>query len=544
MRTLIVIAAVFITISSLWADEQNIKSRIESVTVFQNGAQINREGSAYLKTGRTELVFSGLAMAINAQSIQVSGKGTFTILGIFHRMNYLEKIEASKRITQMQDSIKMLDKKINYLTKDSKVINEEISLIKSNVSMTGSQTGVKAADLEAMSNFFRKRLQELFTNALDIDYKLKDYRELKSKLQAQLNVLNGQRQEATSEIVVEVIADKAGEAQISLSYITPNANWIPEYDIKATEINKPIELHSRAMIYQNTGVDWSNVKLTLSTGNPNQSGVIPTLYTWYLNFYRMQQTSGRLQEVASFDQSVYQGAARPEAVMADEVRVLAKEGAAASNTSNYTQMVTMATQVKYEISIPYNIPSSPKRTQVKIQKHQLNANYRHYCVPKLDQDVFLQARITGWDELSLVPGEVNIFFEGTYVSKAYLNPLNFSDTLDISLGRDKSIIVKRETVKDKSGNNIVGGTRKAKKSYKITIRNTKSTGILLVIEDHIPISRNKEIEVELQEKGGAKYQPERGTLTWELKVSPRENVEKEYSFQVKYPKDYQITNLN
>ncbi len=544
MRTLFVIAAVFLTISSLWADEQNIKSRIESVTVFQNGAQINRIGSTNLKAGRTELVFSGLAMAINAQSIQVSGKGEFTILGVFHRMNYLEKIEASKRVIQMQDSIQLLDKKINYLTKDAKVINEEIALIKSNVSLAGSQTGVKAADLKAMSNFFRKRLQELFTNTLDIEYKVKDYRELKAKLQSQLNVLNGQRQEATSEIVVEVVADKTGEAQLLLSYITPNANWIPEYDIKATEINKPIELHSRAMIYQNTGVDWKNVKLTLSTGNPNQSGVIPSLYTWYLNFRRINQASGKLQQVAS-NQRGYDGAA-PEVMMDADyaVPISAKSGAAASNTSNFTQMVTMATQVKYEISIPYNVPSSPTRTQVKIQKYQLNANYRHYCVPKLDQDVFLQARITGWDELSLVPGDVNIFFEGTYVSKAFLNPLNFSDTLDISLGRDKSIIVKRETVKDKSGNNLVGSTRKTKKTHKITIRNTKSTEILLVIEDHIPISRNKEIEVELQEKSGAKYNPERGNLMWELKVSPRATVEKEYSYQVKYPKDYQITNLN
>lgn len=526
----------------LLADESKVKSKIESVTVFQNGAQVDRTSSTYLKSGRTEIVFSSLAISINPQTIQVSGKGDFTILGVSHRLNYLKKNEANKRIQEMQDSVVMLTKKIEYLRKDINVANEEISLIKANKNIGSQQNGVKVTELEAAANFYRKRLQELFTLNLDINYKIKELTEINNQLQNQIRTLSGQRQEAVSEIIVEVIADKAGNAKIDFSYIVNNARWIPEYDIRATNIDKPIELHSRALIYQNTGVDWDNVKLTLSTGNPNQNGIIPSLYTWYLNYRNVNQTRNRLDAPSAG----YKNNSAPQTEVAydlAEVKTVSKSLSNASNTSNYTQVVSSQTQVKYEISIPYNIPSSPKNTQVKIQKYQLDATYRYYCVPKLDLDVFLQARITGWEALNIVPGNVNIFFEGTYVTRAYLNPLNFTDTLDISLGRDKSIIVKRQIIKDKNGSAFIGGTKKDKKAYKITVRNTKSTDILLVIEDHIPLSRNKEIEVELLDKDGAKYNPITGNLQWELKIKSRETENKEYNYQVKYPKEYQILNL-
>lgn len=525
-----------------YASETKIKSKIDYVTVFQNGAQINRSSNVFLKSGRTELVFSQLEMTINPQTIQASGKGDFTILGVVHRYNYLEKIELDKRIREMQDSIQLLSKKIEYLRKDINVFNEESALIKANKNIGGQQTGVKVSELEAAANFYRKRLQEIFTLTLDINYKIQDYNEIKTRIQNQLNTISKTRTESVSEIVVEVLADKAGNTSVELSYIVNNARWVPEYDIRATDIDKPIELHSRALIYQNTGVDWENVKLIISTGNPNQNGIIPTLYTWYLNYRTANQYSNKLEQRVESNRGYLSDAlgVKEDAVV---MKSLSGESNRASNTSNFTQVVQSQTQTKYEIEIPYNIPSSTKETQVKIQKYQLNATYRYYSVPKLDLDVFLQARITGWEALNIVPGNVNVFFEGTYITKAYLNPQNFTDTLDISLGRDKSIVIKREIIKDKNGTAFIGGKKRIKKAYSITVRNTKSTEILIVIEDHIPLSRNKEIEVELIDKDGAKYDLITGKLTWEMQLKPRTTVKKDLSYEVKYPKDIYIINL-
>ena len=548
MKSIMLSLLALLFVAQLQAKEVKVKSKIETVTIFQSGAQVNRSGSVYLPKGRSELIFSNLAYPINPQSIQVSGKGEFTILAVYHRLNYLEKRKVESSIKQKTDSVALLKKQIEYIQKDINVYNEEATMIRANRNIGSQQNGLKATDLEAAADFFRKRLHEIYTKNLDLKYKIDELRTLQNLLNNQLRTLRSSKSEAVSEVVVEVIADKSGTANLDVSYVTNNARWTAEYDLRASDINKPIELHYRAHIFQNTGEDWDDVKLTLTTGNPNQSGTIPNLYTWYLNYRKIntRNKNNSLQTVATTQSYSGDVEASYDMEVADAVTISANSKAprAAYNTSNYTQVVNTQTRVKYEISIPYNIPSSNKTTQVRIQKYQLEASYRYYCVPKLDLDVFLQARITGWDDLNIVPGNVNIFFDGTYVSKAHLNPNSFSDTLDLSLGRDKSIMVKRELMRDKSNTGFIGGKRKIKKNYKITVRNTKSTEINLVIEDHIPLSRHKDVEVELNEKSGAKYDALTGNLQWELKMKARSTESKDYTFVVKYPKDYIITNLN
>jgi len=542
MKTILLTTLVLFLAIHLEAKEIKVKSKISKVTVFRNGAQINRKANTYLQAGRSEIIFSKLAMSLNAQSIQVSGKGAYTILAVYHRLNYLDRIKQTKRIKEMQDSITMLAKKMDYINSDLKVFQEEVSLIKANRVFGSDQVGYKVSELEAAANFYRKRLKEIYDLMLDLKYKKQDLSVIRRRLQNQVNTLSRAKQKALSEIVVEVIADKATKATMNISYVVNNARWNPEYDIRAIDINKPIELHARALIYQNTGIDWKNVKLTVSTGNPNQSGVIPSLYTWYLKYRNVNQKVSNLPRGRQYSRSK-NVEMLDEAEVTNAPRAVNKSLSYASNSANYTQAIQTQTNVKYEISIPYNIPSSNQITRVKIQKHKLDASYRYYCVPKLDQDVFLQARITGWEELNLVPGNVNIFFEGTYVSKSYLNPNSFIDTLDISLGRDKSIIVKRVKVKDKNKKAFMGGKNKIQRSWEISVRNTKSKDIHLFIEDQIPLSRNKEIEVALLDKSGAKYNPVMGKLNWEFDLKPKTTKKITFTYSVKYPKEYYLMNM-
>ena len=542
MKTFILSVLAFFFVINLGAKEIKIKSKIKYVTIFRHGAQIDRQGSTYLKAGRTEIVFSKLAMSLNAQSIQVSGKGDYTILAVYHRLNYLDRIKQTKRIREMQDSIKLLTKQIDYINSDIRVYQEEVSLIKANRVFGSPQVGYKVSELEAAANFYRKRLKFIYDAMLDLKYKKQTLSTKNRRLQNQVNTLSRAKQDALSEIVVEVIVDKATNATMKVSYVVNNAGWNPEYDIRAIDVNKPIELHARALVYQNTGIDWNNVKLTISTGNPNQSGVMPTLYTWYLNYRNVRQRNTQLRQ-----QSVQ--ADRAASMEVNDVETVAynkktpKYQGIASNSANYTQAVQTQTNVKYEISIPYNIHSSAKVSRIKIQKYNLNASYRYYCVPKLDVDVFLQARITGWEDLNLVPGNVNIFFEGTYISKSYLNPNIFADTLDISLGRDKSIIVKRVKTKDKNKKAFIGGKNKIQRSWEISVRNTKSKAIHFFIEDQIPLSRNKVVVVELLSKSGAKLNPVTGKLSWEFDLKPKTTKKINFSYAVKYPKDYYLTNM-
>ena len=133
---------------------------------------------------------------------------------------------------------------------------------------------------------------------------------------------------------------------------------------------------------------------------------------------------------------------------------------------------------------------------VEVQKYELDATYEYFAVPKVDPDAFLLARVTGWEKFNLLPGESNIFFMGTYVGKSYINPLSAMDTLDVSLGRDKAISLKREMIKDFTSDQFIGTNRRITKGWEMTIKNNKSKEIEIVIEDQFPISSNKEIVID------------------------------------------------
>jgi uncharacterized protein (TIGR02231 family) len=146
--------------------------------------------------------------------------------------------------------------------------------------------------------------------------------------------------------------------------------------------------------------------------------------------------------------------------------------------------------------------------------------------------------------LNLLPGSANVFFEGTFVGKTYIDPQTIRDTLYVSLGRDKRIVLKREKVKDFTSQAIIGLNRKEAHAFEINVRNNQSAPVALVVEDHIPVSRNSLIEIALLDRGGADFTPETGKLIWEITLKPGESKRLLYQFEVKFPKDKLIAGLN
>ena len=202
-----------------------------------------------------------------------------------------------------------------------------------------------------------------------------------------------------------------------------------------------------------------------------------------------------------------------------------------------------ALNASFDIMTPYTIPSDGQEYQVEIQKYNLQAEYNYVAIPKLDADAFLTAKITGWEDLSLSPGGANIYFDGAYVGESYLNPAESNDTLEISLGRDKRIVIKREKLKDLSGNKLFGGNKERSLSYDFTVKNGKKEAISLILLDQVPVSMQKEIEVKTEELSGAEYNTETGEIKWKIQLPAGETAKKRLTFKVKYPKDKQIMGL-
>jgi uncharacterized protein (TIGR02231 family) len=308
------------------------------------------------------------------------------------------------------------------------------------------------------------------------------------------------------------------------------------YDLRAISTKSPIQLNYKANVYQNTGEEWKNVKLKLSTANPSLGGLKPELYSWYLNFY---QPVIRIRGVSSMPMRS-KGAA-PESKM-EEIQ-MDMDASPAQHASEYVTTVQTSLNTEFEIGLPYTVNSSAKPTLVDVRTHEMKAEYKYSTAPKLDTDAFLMASAIGWEEFSLLPGEANIFFEGTFVGKSYIDPNNIKDTLSLSLGRDKRVVVKREKVKDFSSRKVIGTNQKDSYAYEVSIRNTKTEVVKILVEDQVPVSQNSQIEVTVLDTGTARYNKETGKLIWTMTLQPNETKKVVFKYEVKYPKDKVVSGL-
>lgn len=599
--------------------EKEVKTEVNEVTVFLEGAQVVRKKTVDLTKGQTIIKFTGLSPFIDAKSVQVKAEGVLTVLSVNHQQNYLDKAEKSLELTDLEKKLAVIEDKIKLENTYLSIIKEELSFLQENRNIGGKNDQVSVSNLQQTSDFYSSKLTALKLKEIERNKTLNTLTEQKNDLQNQINLLTNKKNYPTGEILVKADAKQAGNYAIEISYIVGNASWFPTYDIRAKNIEEPIQLIYKANVKQDTKEDWQNVKLKFSSAKPNVSGVAPTLQTYFLNynslppFYRMSanSVSGKVMEnngeplvgvsvivegttigtvtdmEGNYSITIPHNATQltysyigynPQTlpITNNMMHVILEESANALNevmvigygtkkkslsnvlqgkmagiatdksdikirgTSSIaipTAQVVNQTTVDFEIKTPYTIKSDNKNYTVDVEFYDLPAFYKYYCVPKIDKDAFLIAHITNWEKYNLLEGEANVFFEDTYVGKTLMDVRNASDTLEISLGRDKKVSVNREKVKDFITKQFIGSKKEETRSWKTTVKNNKDQAINLIILDQIPVSTNADIEVTAQNISGAKQNTETGEIKWEFELKPTEKKEFELRYSVKYPKN-------
>jgi uncharacterized protein (TIGR02231 family) len=510
------------------------KTELAEVKLYLNGAYINRTAKVQLAAGNNEVVFSGLSPYIDPASITVKGSGDATLLNISFKQDYLKDRIKPKEIVALQALLDSLTYQYSRVLNKQAVLKEEENLILANKSIGGANSGVLADELELMVDFFAKKLTAIKEEVLENSLKEKKLKEQIDKVNNELAVKRNSYSQPDGNIVVKVKAATRSAASFEIAYmISSGATWTSFYDVRSKDVNSKVDIIYKAKITQNTGEDWVNTRLRLSTGNPSAGGVKPELYPWYLNFIKPQQLL-RMRGARSDQES---------GVAHGQVPAMADEPAAKSFEWTPIQKTESQLSTEFVIADPYTVLSNNEEYQVDIQKYNLPATYEYVSAPKLDADVFLTAGITGWDALSLTAGPAYVYFDDGYVGESFINPVETGDTLTLSLGRDKRIIVKREKLKEFSSIRLFGSNKERTFAFEITVRNTKKDAINIVIEDQIPVSQDKDIEVKAEELSGAALIAESGKLTWSLSLQGNETRKLKFSFAVKYPKDKTVTGL-
>ncbi len=510
-------------------NEQRVPSTITNVTVFINQAQVTRVAKVNLQAGITNLVFDKVSPYINLNSIQVKTEDNVLLLSVSQRNNYLDKEEKPAFIKEIEDTINTLSNQLQLLQikRDALLLEKDVLL--ANKKIGNDNVGSKVDDLEDALTLFRKRSQDIGEELMKIGASEKRLNSIIVKFQQQLNEYNS-NENSTAELVVTVkTLAPVNNAKIEWSYLVTNASWLPFYDVRVKDTKSNLQLVSKAYIIQNTGEAWKNVTLKLSTANPNESGSKPELATNFLEFtqpaaygYVNKNSMAPLQsqEVA------------PAQSMDSKTKLAYSKGVA--------QVQHSPVNIEFNVTSAYTIPSDGIQHQVDLTVTDLKAEYGYGCVPKLDKNAFVTAKVSGNDLVNQVSGEANVYFDGTFVGKTYINGTT-SDSMLISLGRDKRIQIQRNLLKDFSSKSLSGSTRKEVNTWEINLRNTRKEAVTLVIEDQIPVSSDKDIEVKLTQPGTAQYNAETGKLIWVVQLAPEQSQALRFTFEVKYPKDKTIS---
>ena len=620
MRRLFCVSILMTSLTAFAQTSLKTNADLTQVLVYRSGAELNHKAKINLPAGNSEVVINNVANNIDEKTIQVGSNSNVTIISVRFAKDYLKDEIPSPEYDRLNDSIKVLQKIIASYSNQKQAEENVVGLLDKNSAIGGANTGVSVADLMKLTDYYKSKQLEVSNNISKINEQIVLQQSKISKMQLQQLELRTANVADGGQIVLQVIAKNEASADFKISYISPNAGWVPFYDLRSDKINAPLKLQYKANVVQNTGIDWKKVKLVLSTGNPTLSGTAPAITPLFLAFqstYRDDlkevvvttpygppaskgkyvgsadvidarkienipvsditatleggapgvQTRGRgslsesAQPMIIVDGSPYDGditSIDPATVA--EMKVLKDDAATSLYGSrgnngvilittknrtlvNYTTQTENDLNTTFDIDLPYDVASSAKPISVALQEYSMPAHYQYLAIPKLDPDAFLMADITDYNRLNLLPGEGNITFENMYVGKSSINPNSTNDTLNLSMGRDKQIVVKREKIAELTGTKFLGTNRKQTFTYEIKVRNGKKDAIELMLKDQFPVSTDKDLEIELLQSDDATVNKETGELIWKLNIAPGETKKVRMSYSVKYPISKALANL-
>ena len=518
----LVIVSFFLSIAVF--SQKEVVSNISDVTVFKRNAEITRNISYTTTPGTQEVVLTGFSTSIIPSSIQVQLSNTnVVLLSTKYEKNYLQSektnVKTQKlkdKLVALNDQLALFDDKKSSLKGIEDILNKNKDLGIGNASFTAQQ-------VIELSNSYETKFLEIRKALRIITKKEAPLKEQLVKITNQLNEANAKFNTPSGSVLLKINATTSKSIIITCKYIVNNVGWNPIYDVRSEGITKNVQLNYKANVYQQTGIDWENVAVVVSTGNPSQNNNRPILNPLYANVYENRATS-RMRKMKESE--------------ASEMRSM-KSNMALKKTSGFINNATVSENqlnIDFNITKKQTIYSDGKENLMALKSYDLKTEYIYHSVPKLNKRAFLLAKISDWSNYNLVAGKANIFFEGGFVGTSYIDPNVTSDSLLISMGVDNAIVIERLPIEQFSSSKFIGTNKKEKIGYEFVIKNKKSIPIKIELLDQIPVSQSQEIEIVLEEKGTATYLKETGKLLWLLDVKARETRKEKFIYTAKYPK--------
>jgi uncharacterized protein (TIGR02231 family) len=525
-----------------------LASSIGAVTVYQDRAVVTRSASSELPAGEHELVLEKLPASLQENSLQVSAlsSGQATLLDVKVRDAYLADTP-NERVKQLEEQLRKLEGQQASLDDEAAVLDNqrELVLMMQRGATEPSKDGARLTldDLKALQSVSADTLSKTLAGLRRVaEQKAALERDI-AAVQSELDQLQGALGRRTKTVSLRVNLARAGKLDLNLSYAVAGARWTPAYDARLRLADRSVDLGYFGVIRQNTGEDWNNVKLTLSTARPSLGGGAPALQPWIIDVAAPPPPPAPRPAAAP--------AAKMQAEVATDRRARPSPGFALPEPEleavavSTAQVQNEATSASFQIQNPATLLSDNASQRVAIATAKLPATLQYQSTPALREAVFLTAQASNNTDFPFLAGPLNTFLDDAFVASSSLKSVMPGEKLELAMGADDGISIKRQLVnRYTESTGFSGSGKRVTYEYKITVKNNKATKEQVSFKDRLPISRNEKIVVKLLSPADREIKREDdGRLAWDWEMEPGKSRETVLKFSVDYPGDIEVSGL-
>ena len=545
----------FVVVSGVFAEEFRPQSKIEEVTVYTGSARVTRVAKVTLPVGEHTVIFEDVVSNIDENSLNVAGLGEakVTLFGANIQTEQLkfnpnEKVRALEdKIQGLKDQVELKRNFLNILSQQEAYLNS-IRLFANNQIPEDLVTKMPTPEsLKGVLDFYTEQLKGVYQNRLDTNNGIRELEKEIDVLSRELADLRGPQKNQQRNIVVDLSAQTAGSFTLKVSYLVTGATWRPIYDARAKLSEDKVMLNAFGQVQQWTGDDWTDVKLILSTAQPQRQGSMPYVSPWILTEQQPVPAAyreGRMMQADSIG-------SQHEAFSTTGSINAAFDKKEVSADIAYVQPEMKGVSVIYEIAKKATVPSDRTEHKFPLSSQTLQADFEYSTYPKASAFAYLGSRVKNGAENHLLAGQTNLYLDEEYVGKAAIDTISPNETFDLYLGVDESVKVSRKQIEKKVDETLIAGipspNKKITYRYKIEIENFKAKNAKVKLFESMPAAGTDKIKVKINEvslKPTEKDWKDRQSIwLWELNLAPNAKQEITYSFTIEYPKDLVIQGL-
>jgi len=533
----------FILALPVLAEELTPTSEIKTVTVFQDRARITRSASVKLNPGENSIKLSNLPIGLDTQSIRVHAKADtkLQILGIDIQDQFQTEL-ANKTAEELTQTLQELKDNKQSLTLQLQDISEQKAFLqRTRDGLTAQRakedTGLITPEgIKALYAFYSDELRRLTGVAFSTTLQVRDAEPKIQALELQISQLRGSNK-ATKSALIAVKVEKPTNADIFVDYNIGNASWSPIYDARVDTDKEILQLDYKAKITQQTGENWDNVRMALSTAKPSIAGRMPELQPWLISFFRPMPLSAPMASGMASGRASFKAISQVnEATIMDERQEATTPEAIVKNNG-----ITAV----FEIAQPVSIPCDGTSHIVSITSKEVKGKFGYTTTPKLSEIAYLKAALTNTTGAPILGGTVNIFRDGDFIGASQLNFVAQDANFDLYLGPDENIKVTYKALADVSNESWFRGKKELNKKFETTIENFKPKPIDISILDQQPIVQDKDIAISdiVNMPNPTTVDKDTGAETWVLTLQPKDKKSITKSFKVSWPADKNIQGL-